>query len=128
MLIKYTLLWVPLPFIFIANGLLRQFGYGPHMSDLAAHQISSLVGLVLLGVYVWCLNQFWPLPSGAQAVAVGVVWFLMTVLFEFVFGHFVAGHSWETLLRDYNLAAGRIWLLVLLWTALAPWVIHIIWK
>lgn len=42
------------------------------------------------------------------------------VAFEFLFGHYVAGHSWERLLHDYNLVAGRVWLILLVWVALAP--------
>lgn len=122
--LKYSLLWFPLPVIFIANGIIRQFGYAPYMSELAAHQLSTVIGLILLGAYVWAIERLWPLASGAQAAVVGAVWLLLTVAFEFLFGHFVVGHPWSALLHDYNLAAGRLWLLVPLWTALAPWVVH----
>jgi apolipoprotein N-acyltransferase len=47
----------------------------------------------------------------------------MTVIFEFGFGHYVAGHSWSHLLADYNLLAGRVWFLFLIWIALLPYVI-----
>lgn len=40
--------------------------------------------------------------------------------FEFGFGHFVAGQPMSELLRDYNLAKGRLWPLVLAWLALGP--------
>ena len=50
----------------------------------------------------------------------GVAWTVLTVAFEFLFGHFVMGHPWSRLLHDYNLLAGRFWLLVLLTTLLAP--------
>jgi hypothetical protein len=61
----------------------------------------------------------WRPVSGRQAIAVGLIWLVMTVAFEFVFGHYVAGHSWERLLYDYDLPAGRLWSLVLAWIALA---------
>ena len=44
--------------------------------------------------------------------------------FEFSFGHFVAGHSWSRLFQDYNLFAGRLWVLVLLWLTLAPYLFY----
>lgn len=37
----------------------------------------------------------------------------MTVVFEFGFGHYVMGHSWEMLLHDYNVLEGRLWVVVL---------------
>jgi hypothetical protein len=45
---------------------------------------------------------------------------LMTVAFEFLAGHYVFGSEWTALFADYNLFAGRVWLLVLVTSALAP--------
>ena len=62
-------------------------------------------------------------PRGViQALGLGVLWLVMTVTFEFSFGHWVAGHSWSRLLADYDLAAGRVWILFLLWITLLPWI------
>jgi hypothetical protein len=40
--------------------------------------------------------------------------------FEFRFGHYVMGRSWSRLLADYNLFAGRVWVLVLLTVLCMP--------
>jgi hypothetical protein len=53
-------------------------------------------------------------------MAVGLIWLGMTVIFEFVFGHYVIGHPWRKLFHDYNLLEGRVWVLVLIWTTIAP--------
>jgi hypothetical protein len=45
---------------------------------------------------------------------------VLTLAFEFLAGHYLFGHPWATLLADYNLARGRIWLLVLVATLLGP--------
>lgn len=50
-------------------------------------------------------------PAGRWAI--GLFWLVLTVCFEFLFGHYVAGHPWERLLADYNLLAGRLWVLIL---------------
>ena len=42
--------------------------------------------------------------------------------FEFGIGHFVFKKPWPELLADYNIAKGRIWILVLVATATAPWI------
>ena len=39
----------------------------------------------------------------------------MTPAFEFLFGHYVGGHTWERLFEKYNLMAGRAWVSVPLW-------------
>lgn len=43
--------------------------------------------------------------------------------FEFVFGRYVAGHSWARLMADYNILAGRLWVFFLLWMLVMPFVI-----
>ncbi len=120
MILKYTLAWIPMVFIAVLNGTLREFGYKSFVGDLAAHQISTASAILFFGIYIWILTGVWPLRSTSQALAVGLIWLVLTVAFEFLFGHYVAGHSWSRLLADYNIFAGRIWVLVLIWIAVAP--------
>lgn len=117
---KYVLAWLPMVIIAIANGIVRQFGYASIVGDQAAHQISTFTAIILFGLYIWLIMRKWPPASPRQAMQVGALWFLLTVAFEFLFGHFVAGHPWERLVADYDLTAGRLWPLVLLWVAVAP--------
>jgi hypothetical protein len=124
MIIRYSIAWTPLVFIAILNGAIREYVYGPHVTELHAHQISTFTGIILSGFYVWALSYFWPLNSDSEAVIVGLFWFGLTIAFEFLFGHYVAGHSWERLLYDYNLLAGRLWLIFLIWIATAPYLFY----
>jgi hypothetical protein len=48
---------------------------------------------------------------------------VLTVTFEFLFGHYVMGHSWGYLIGDYNILKGRTWPLVLVVSALMPWLV-----
>mgnify|MGYP001085234217 CR=1 FL=1 len=120
--IRYLLAWMPMIAIGILNGVLREVAYGKHLSELRAHQTSTLTGVALFGIYIWGVTQQWPLESAEQAIAIGFAWLVLTVIFEFSFGHFVAKLPWSRLLHDYNLLAGRIWLVVLIWIAAAPYV------
>lgn len=115
----YGLLWLGLAVLGNLNGIARQYLYADALGDLRAHQLSTVILIVLFGIAIWFSTKRWPL-SRVQAKAVGISWFLMTVAFEFLFGHFVIGHSWARLLWDYNIRAGRIWGLVLLWVLVAP--------
>lgn len=123
MIARYLLFWPALAVIAIINGTLRQFTYGRHVPELAAHQLSTVTGILLTGVAVWALNRAWPIGSAKAAWTIGACWLLMTVAFEFGFGHYLAGHSWSRLLADYNLLDGRVWSLFLAWIAVLPYVI-----
>ena len=82
-------------FIAIANGMIREKWYGRYLSELRAHQLSSLIGLVLFGIYIWMVMRLFPPATDTQALSVGMLWLGLTVAFEFLFGHYVAGHSWS---------------------------------
>ena len=119
----YVLAWFPMVAIAVANGAVRQAWYGPYLSELRAHQVSTLTALVLLGLYMRWVVRRWPPGSAARAIAVGGLWFGLTLAFELLFGHYVARHAWSRLAADYDLLAGRLWPLVLVWVATAPYLL-----
>ena len=121
---RYMIGWLPLVAIGILNGVLRQVGYSKYVGELTAHQISTLTGIVLMGLYIWWLTGKWRIGSSRQAIFIGIMWLGMTVAFEFVFGHYVMGHPWKRLFHDYNLLEGRVWVVVLAWTTFAPLVFY----
>lgn len=108
----------------ILNGALRVRTYGKHMPEFRAHQLSTLTGILLIALAVYCMHLIWPLESAKQALTVGAVWFLMTLGFEFGFGHYIMKNSWKKLFAYYRIDKGRVWILFLIWTAIAPYVIY----
>jgi hypothetical protein len=123
MILRYTLAWVPMVFIAIMNGVLRDLGYGKHLSELRSHQVSTVTAILLFGIYIFVLTLLWTIDS-RQAIMIGLIWLVLTLGFEFLFGHYVAKHPWEKLLHDYNLFAGRIWILIPIWITIAPYLFH----
>lgn len=121
-MLKYIFAWFPMVLIGILNGIVREAWYAKHLSELSAHQVSTLTAVLLFGVYIWWVIRVWMPESACQAILVGLTWLALTVTFEFLFGHFVMGHPWSRLLYDYNILAGRVWSVVLLWTTVAPYV------
>jgi hypothetical protein len=121
---KYFLAWIPMVLIAIANGTLREASYGKRMSELQAHQISTLSGLLLFSAYIWVVIRTWRPDTSGQAIAIGLIWLGLTVAFEFLFGHYAVGQPWSKLLYDYNVFAGRVWVVVLIWVTVAPYVFY----
>ena len=124
MILKYTAAWLLMPIIGIINGTIRQYGYTKALGELRAHQVSTLTGIVLFGLYVWALTLLWKIRSSAEAIAIGLIWLILTVAFEFLFGHYVMKHPWSRLLHDYNIFEGRLWVLVLIWITAAPYAFY----
>ncbi len=122
----HILAWFHKMAIAIVNGILREKLMAPHIRELAAHQLSTLTLVILFGLYFLGLFRLWPPPSAEAAIGLGLIWLGMTVAFEFGFGRYVAGHSWTRLLKDYDLRAGRVWIVILIWVAAAPCLFFIV--
>ena len=124
MILKYFIAWFGMIILAIANGAIREFGYKPYVGDLFAHQISTFILILLIALYTWQLNKFWPIKSAGQAWIIGSIWIIMTIAFEFGMGHFISEIPLSRMLEDYNLFAGRLWILIPLWTFFAPFVFY----
>ena len=120
---KYILLWFPMLVIAIINGSLRDLWYKKYVGDLAAHQISTFTLILFFAVFIAFVFQKYSPASSTRAVLIGVVWVVMTLLFEFGFGRW-RRNSWEKLFEDYNFLKGRLWVLIPLWIAIAPYVFY----
>ncbi|OGS82670.1 MAG: hypothetical protein A2061_09230 [Gallionellales bacterium GWA2_59_43] len=118
---RYLYAWFVLLAVAVINGALRESTYGKHVSELLAHQLSCVTGIFLFGVVFYLYVRRWPFASGRQALCVGLFWMALTVAFEFLFFHYVGGHSWAILRANYDLSAGRLWPLILLWVGFAPY-------
>ena len=119
---KYLTAWLVMLLVSIANGAVRDFTYGKHMDALTAHQLSTVSSVVLLGLVIWGFVQLYRPSSGQKAVLIGLLWMGLRVAFEFLFFHYAGGHSWSELLGNYNIFKGRVWVVVLAWVAIAPYV------
>ena len=124
MILKYSLAWLPMVLSAIINGAARYFLYGKKMTELRAHQVSTVLGAILLGVYIWVVILYLRPGNAGQAIGAGLLWLILTVAFEFIFVRLVAGHSWVRLFGDYNIFAGRLWAPLLVWITLAPYLFY----
>jgi hypothetical protein len=111
------LLFIPVAFL---NGSIREYFYKPVLGELAAHQISCLIGsLAFFTVGYFRLRKLVSQVENKYLWVTGAVWVIMTVIFEFGIGYF-SGQSSERLLHDYNVFKGRFWSFVLLAIFLTP--------
>jgi hypothetical protein len=120
MLLVYGLIaWFVFMITGVLNGLLRVAVLQASMREYPAHLVSTLLlcaALLLeISVFLGIVGEY----SQGWLIALGVIWTLLTVVFEFGFGRAV-GQSWSTLLENYDVPHGRIWPLVLVVLLLTP--------
>ena len=120
----WLIAWVGAAVLGVANGIVRGALYEERIGLSRAHYVSTATLLLLLGAYMRWLSSIWPIPSRLDALRIGGACSGLTAMFEFGFGHFVAHDTWSSLLDQYNLARGRVWVLVPIWMAIGPVVVR----
>ena|SRR5690554_6080645 len=121
MSVQHFLLWLPMIILAFANATLRELVFVKHLSELLAHQLSTVTLIILCSIYVSFVFPLLNIQNSKQAFLIGFVWVLLTVAFEFSLGR-LTSKSWQYLVQDYNLFTGRIWPLFLTVLFLLPYI------
>ena len=117
---RAAFVWFCILVVAMVNGTLRALVLQPLLGDYLGRAASCLT-LSAAVLYIAMNAITWMQPStGAEAWMIGAMWLGLTLAFEFLVGHYVFHTSWNELLADYNLLNGRLWLLVLATTLIAP--------
>lgn len=119
-MLKYFLLWFPMIVLAVLNGTARDLWYKNYTGELAARQISTITLILLFAVYIWFIIKKYPPATSEQAITIGILWLVLTLIFEFGMGY-MSGKTWAQMLEDYNILKGRIWVLIPIWVAIAPY-------
>ena len=117
---KSFIVWLILVIFAIINGTFREKIITPNTGEASAHVISTLIFITIIFIVTYFYIRIFNITASKELITIGLFWFFLTIVFEFVFGHFVVGHSWQKLLADYNIFQGRFWILVLLSNIFAP--------
>lgn len=120
-IVKIFVVWFLFTPIAIINGTVRNYVYQSLIGELAAHQLSTLIGVILFFFLVFFMMKKEIVGRSQKTnFLIGLSWVMMTIIFEFLFGHYIAGHSWEKLFFDYNILEGRVWSLFLISVLFIP--------
>ena len=102
------------------HGIARAIWLVPVVGDFQSRQIGVLTGTII-NLTVAALFIRWIHPTRvADALAVGVIWFILTLTFEIAFGRAVMRASWQRIGSDYDLIQGGLLPIGLVLLALAP--------
>lgn len=121
LLLPSAAVWLIFAVIATAAGIARERWLVSRIGELGAHQVGTLLVctafLAVIAIFVDRMR-----PSRREAMAIGIAWLLFAMAFEFGFGRFVDGLSWNRLLSDYDLLRGRLLLLVWITIGAGPFV------
>ena len=112
--------WFLLALLAVLNGAFRIYIIIPVTGEYTGHILSSIIFSAVIILIAYLLMKMKKIVERKIQIQIGILWLLMTISFEFIFGHYVMNHPWEKLFHDYNLAEGRVWIFVLVATFFAP--------
>ena len=92
----------------------------PALGEQTAHQLGTILYLIVQFVIIFFFIKKMKIKKTKTLFGIGIFWVVITIIFEFIFGHYVMGHPWQKLFADYNLFNGRLWILVLVNNLIAP--------
>lgn len=119
--LKALMVWAAILVLAILNGALREAVLIPRLGTPTGLILSGLLlSALIVGVSYVALPWLGARQS-AQLLSVGLGWLVLTIIFEFSFGLW-QGKAWPVLLEAYTFKDGNVWPMVLLSTALAPYI------
>lgn len=120
LLLKATAIWLLILVLAVLNGWLREAVLLPSVGKPLAFVLSgvllSVCIVVVSLVFVPRLDRL----RAAQSLNLGLLWLVLTLVFEFGFGRLIQSRPWPELLEAYTFKDGNIWPLVLVVTFFAP--------
>lgn len=122
LVIKAAGVWLLLVVAAILNAAFREMVFLPLLGIEAALPLSGISLSILIFFITLAVIPVFGKTSTASYVFIGLLWVCMTVAFEFVFGHWGTGKSWQDIFQVFNVMKGDLFVLVLFTSAVSPWV------
>lgn len=119
--VKVFAVWLGILVLAIANGTLREAVLIPALGKAPGLILSGVLLCATIFAVAYFALPWFRLAPGASYAAVGLGWLCLTLTFEFTFGHFILGKPWSRILEAYTFKDGNVWPLVLVVTAVAPY-------
>jgi len=104
----------------IFHGILRAIVLVRFVGEFRSNQIGVFTGSAILLVIARLTIRWIRAKQPFELLLVGLIWLLLTMTFEVLFGRFVMGLSWERIASDYNMLKGGLMPLGLLVLFLSP--------
>jgi hypothetical protein len=122
---RNTLIWLGFLALAFANGALREAGIKRVIADPYAHHLSVLTAIVIFSIYIGALWNRTRIQSTREALAIGLYWFVLTLLTEtFVLNRWMSKLNWDEIRATYDITQGQLWPLVLIWIGVLPWLMR----
>ncbi|MDX2099144.1 MAG: hypothetical protein SFW36_15305 [Leptolyngbyaceae cyanobacterium bins.59] len=114
------IVWLVMLVTAVIGGAVREKAIAPKLGELRASQVETIALAVLFALLI-ATFVVWMQLAPMQALAIGIGWCALTIGFETFMGLVLLRQSWDVVLGNYNLAAGKFWPIVLAVILVVPY-------
>ena len=118
--LKTSMIWMIIALLAILNGIFRE---SILVTNLGQNTALSMSGIMLCMIVFIVTYISFPLFGKHHALTyffIGLQWVIMTLLFEFLFGHYVMGKPWSSIFQVFNIMRGNLFIIVLIVSLFSP--------
>ena len=118
--LRAVLVWLVIIAVETVHGVLRTLLLVPLVGDFPARRVSVFTGSLLIFGVAWVFVRWIGAGTRLRLLAVGLLWVVLTVLFEIALGRYALGLSWDRIAEDYDVTRGGLLGFGLLFMAATP--------
>jgi hypothetical protein len=122
MIKKSILIWLTIIPLAILNGALRQEILSPWLGETIARPLSGIILCLLIFIVSWILIPRIGKGKQKKYWQIGILWIVLTIVFETILG-LTMGNTLAELIKAYDITTGNLWLLVVLFMGIIPWLV-----
>ena len=126
-LLYTVVIWVLFVIASSANDWITDVSSSPELGEYGGHvySVMRLFAFVVAVIYIFVrfleIRRYTP----SDLLFIGLFWFVLSAVFEFVYKHYFKRYSWNTVLGNYNILEGRLMGFVLLAELFGPYLFGI---
>jgi hypothetical protein len=118
--VRTLAVWLILMVVESLHGVFRRLVLEPSVGDLRARQFAVFSGSALILLVTYLFIVWIDARTSRQLTVVGLVWVLLTSLFEVGIGRVVLDYSWSRVLADFDITRGGLLGLGMVFLAAVP--------
>lgn len=121
LLLKAIAIWLVILTMAIANAAVREKLLAPTIGPGFALPASGLLLSVIIFLIAFVSIPYFGSTEIGGYITIGIVWLVLTLSFEFLFGHFFAGKPWHEIMQVFDVRKGNLFVLALFVIVISPW-------
>ncbi|MEW6326893.1 MAG: hypothetical protein AB1487_04780 [Thermodesulfobacteriota bacterium] len=111
--LKASGIWLIMVVMAIVNGVFREKVLLPNLGQNIALPLSGTMLSFFIFLIAYLAAPYFGKNDGITFIFIGLQWVSMTLLFEFLFGHYVSGKSWREIFQVFNILKGNLFIFAL---------------